>query len=144
MGDYINNNTEDANEEMVGQAGDGFDQTYSVARYETTSGPWHNILDVPGTETWPGQAVYATGEDHSPTGSAVAMQGSNEDLPQTGNGDKTEQKKRKKKNATKSDKKKDSNGTSKKDEKDGDEEGKKDRHRGHKSHGHGHRSQRAG
>jgi hypothetical protein len=113
MGDCNNtHNTGDANGEIVGQVKDEFDEPYSVARYETTSGPWHNILDVPGTETWPGQAVCVTTEDYSPSGSAVAIQGSNEDLAQTENA--TDAKKKKKRqNGGKSDKKKDGNGPSK-------------------------------
>ncbi|RKU40053.1 hypothetical protein DL546_002049 [Coniochaeta pulveracea] len=148
MGEYIinknGNNIKGATEEMAGQMDVDFGQPYSVLRYERTSGPWHNILDAPGTDTWPGQTVYATGEDHSPNGSAIAIQGSNEDLHQNENGDKTVQKKKKKKkDATKDDEKKDDNGPSRKDKKDGDREGKKDRSHGHKSHGHGHKTQRA-
>lgn len=114
-----------------GQTEEDIDQPYSVARYETTSGPWHNILDVPGTETWPGQPVY-TAED-SPNGSAVAIYGSDENLPRTEDGDKKAKHKKTDKKGGKSD--------HKKDKKDGDAKGK--HHHGHKSHGHGHSSHRA-
>jgi hypothetical protein len=139
-----NNHT--VNNGVSGQTEEDTDQPYSVARYEeSTSGPWNNILDVPSTETWPGQPVYTTGD--SPNGSYVALNGSDENLPRTEDGDKKAKHKKTDRKGGKSDHKKDGKGASKKDDKkdkkDGDGKGKGKHHHSHKSHGHGHSSHRA-
>lgn len=100
------------------------DQPYSVARYETTSGPWHNILDVPGTESWQGDPVYAV--ENSPNGSAAAIHGSDENVAQHH----TPEKKLKDKN-----KKEKKSAGHKKEGKDGPKKDKTDKH--DKSGGHG-------